>query len=137
MNFWGLLTWPNEFDRTMTKANLNNWTWPKLKPTTLLLDIYMLPHAPTFVGVVNFGQTQKLRFVGVKSFWSCSTTTFGHLHSVKLTSLKFYLKVIIENKSFCDEKKIFTIKRRSMRIYNTLSTSGLIQASNEMKFTNY
>ena len=40
-----------------------------------------------FVGVVNFGQIQKLRFVGVKNFWSCSTTNFGDLHSVKLTSL--------------------------------------------------
>ena len=26
--------WPNEYDRTMTTTNLNNWTWPKLKPYT-------------------------------------------------------------------------------------------------------
>ena len=29
--------WLNEFDQTMTKTNLNNWTWPKLKPTNLNL----------------------------------------------------------------------------------------------------
>ena len=28
--------WPNEFDRTMTTKNLNNWTWPKLKLTNHL-----------------------------------------------------------------------------------------------------
>ena len=28
--------WPNEFDQTMTTMNLNNWTWPKLKPTNLM-----------------------------------------------------------------------------------------------------
>ena len=45
-----------------------------------------------FVGVVNFGQPQKLRFVAVKKFWSCLTMTFGHLHLVKLTSLsKLYI----------------------------------------------
>ena len=38
-----------------------------------------------FASVVNFGQIQKLRFVGVKIFRSCSTMTFGHLHSVMLT----------------------------------------------------
>ena len=27
---------PNEYDRTMTMANLYNWTWPKLKPTNLI-----------------------------------------------------------------------------------------------------
>ena len=40
-----------------------------------------------FVGVVNFGQIPKLRFVVVKNFRSCSIPTFGHLHSVKLTSI--------------------------------------------------
>ena len=33
-----------------------------------------------FVGVVNFGQVQKIRFVGMKIFWSCSNPNFGHLH---------------------------------------------------------
>ena len=28
--------WPNEYDRTMTMTNLNNWTWPKLKLTNLM-----------------------------------------------------------------------------------------------------
>ena len=28
--------WPNEYDWTMTKTNLNNWTWLKLKPTNLM-----------------------------------------------------------------------------------------------------
>ena len=28
--------WPNEFDQIMTMMNLNNLTWPKLKPTNLL-----------------------------------------------------------------------------------------------------
>ena len=41
-----------------------------------------------FFCIMNFGQILKLRFVGLKIFRSCSTTTFGHLHSVKLTSLK-------------------------------------------------
>ena len=27
--------WPKEYDRTMTRTNLNNWTWPNLKPTNL------------------------------------------------------------------------------------------------------
>ena len=44
-----------------------------------------------FVGVVNFGQVQKIRFVGVNIFWSCSNPNFGELHwsssSVMLTSL--------------------------------------------------
>ena len=30
------LTWPNEYDRTMTTTNLNNWIWPKLTLTNLL-----------------------------------------------------------------------------------------------------
>ena len=42
-----------------------------------------------FVTVVNFDKNKKIRFVGVKNFRSCSTTTFGHLHKVKLTSLSF------------------------------------------------
>ena len=33
-----------------------------------------------FVGVVNFGQVQKIRFDGVKNFQSCSNPNFGHLH---------------------------------------------------------
>ena len=33
-----------------------------------------------FVSVVNFGQVQKLRFVGVKNFRSCSNPNLGHLH---------------------------------------------------------
>ena len=40
-----------------------------------------------FIGVVNFGQIQKLRFVSAKIFWKFSTTAFGHLHLVLLTSL--------------------------------------------------
>ena len=28
--------WQNKFDRTMTTRSLNNWVWPKLKPTNLL-----------------------------------------------------------------------------------------------------
>ena len=28
--------WPNKFDWTMTTTYLNNWTWPKLKPTNLM-----------------------------------------------------------------------------------------------------
>ena len=27
--------WQNEYDRITTKTNINNWTWPKLKPTNL------------------------------------------------------------------------------------------------------
>ena len=38
---------------------------------------------------MDFGQIQKLRLVGVKNCRSCSTTTFGHLHAVKLTSLHY------------------------------------------------
>ena len=33
-----------------------------------------------FVGVVNFGQVQKIRFVGGKNFRPCSNPNFGHLH---------------------------------------------------------
>ena len=33
-----------------------------------------------FVGVMNFGQVQKIRFVGVKKFRSCSNPNFDHLH---------------------------------------------------------
>ena len=44
-----------------------------------------------FVGVVNFSQVQKIRFVGVKIFWSCSNPNFGHLHwSCKLASFLFF-----------------------------------------------
>ena len=32
---WGIIIWPNEFDRTMTMTNLNIWIWPKLKLTNL------------------------------------------------------------------------------------------------------
>ena len=45
-----------------------------------------------FVGVMNLGQIQKLRFVGVKNFRSCSTTTFGYLHLVMLITLKVVSK---------------------------------------------
>ena len=81
--FWRVIhmtewRWPNEFDWIMTTRNLNIWTWTKIETDKPL------------VGVVNFGQIQKLRFVGVKHFRSCSTTTFGHLHSVMLTSLVFW-----------------------------------------------
>ena len=116
------LTWPNEYDRTMTTTNLNNWIWPKLTPTNLLKptnlnftsgvllisvpDVFFLveerseagqvsqpvracepglgdlskPTAPAyffgvklmFVGVVKFGQIQKIMFVVVIIFWSYS-----------------------------------------------------------------
>ena len=55
------------------------------KPTT---PAYFFVVKVMFIGVMNFGQIQKLRFVGVKIFWSCSTMTFGHLHWVMLTSLE-------------------------------------------------
>ena len=114
------LTWPNEYDWTMTTTNLNNWIWPKLTPTNLLKptnlnftsevllisvpDVFFLveerseagqvsqpvrawesglgdlskPTAPAyffgrmFVGVMNFGQIQKIRFVVANIFWSHS-----------------------------------------------------------------
>ena len=33
-----------------------------------------------FVDIVNFGQIQQIKFVGVKNFRSCSNPIFGHLH---------------------------------------------------------
>ena len=58
---------------------------------------------------MNFGQNQKIRFMGVKNFWTCSTTTFGHLHSIKLTSLNEILrfkKKIQRSQSVHDMKKL-------------------------------
>ena len=62
-DFWGLLTWPNEDDR----MNLTE----------------ICEHDQKFV-VVNI-QTSK-----IFRFRSYSTTTFGHLHSVMLISLRFF-----------------------------------------------
>ena len=43
--------WLNEFDPIMTATNLNNWTWPKLKPTNLL-------KLPSHDGLVRLFVTQ-------------------------------------------------------------------------------
>ena len=64
-----------------------------------------------FVGVMNFGQNQKLRFEGVKNFRSCSTMTFGHLHSVKLTRLTYSIKYKIFIQ-FKDQNIIFLLPLR-------------------------
>ena len=47
------------------------------KPTT---PAYFFGVKLMFIGVGNFGQVQKIRFVGVKIFWLCSNPNFGHLH---------------------------------------------------------
>ena len=93
--------WSNEYDQNMTTMNLNNWTWPKLKPTNLNLPTNLLfdqhlhyfwdllrhciyvtdsPYEKhifggvnlMFVGVMNFGLIPTLMLVGVKIFWSKS-----------------------------------------------------------------
>ena len=72
-----------------------------------------------FVGVVNFGQIQKIRFVVVKKFWSCSKPALGHFDLVMYLA-SFYCvrlhtrkglqknkkKCICENKGKCFGVKI-------------------------------
>ena len=45
-NYMTELRWQNEYDRMTTTTNVNNWIWPKLKPTNLKLRSGVLPTVP-------------------------------------------------------------------------------------------
>ena len=50
-----------------------------------------------FVGVMNFGEVQKIRFVGVKNFRSCSIPNFGlfigHVNKPHFNPIKKFLYI--------------------------------------------
>ena len=59
--------WPNEFDRTMTTMNLNNWTWPKLKPTNILKQTNL--NFTSVVLLISLPDVFSCR--GAKRGWAC------------------------------------------------------------------
>ena len=111
--------WPNEYDQPMTTTNLIFWIWPKLKPTNHLFGLlYFYSEYSAYlliwsffgvklmlvVGVMKFGQIQKVRFVVVKIFRSYSnqfsviliwSSWLTSIETTKDNCVKFQLQFIL------------------------------------------
>ena len=108
--------WPNEYDQTMTPMNLNNWTWPKLKPANLNLptnlnftsgvlltsvpDVFFLVQERSDGASEAGGPVQADRtniFFGVKLMF-VSVVNFGHIPTLRFVGVKiFWSKSVILN----------------------------------------